>query len=59
MTGFRPIEQWDLDVDAATRNEARRGRSTIESGETQAGAGRFASGEGRHGAVAASVGTRR
>jgi len=49
------VEQWDLDVDAATRNEARRGRSTIESGETQAGAGRFASGEGRHGSVAASA----
>ena len=43
------IEQWDLDLDAATRNEARRGRATIESGETQAGAARFASGEGRHG----------
>jgi enoyl-CoA hydratase len=43
------IEQWDLDIDAATRNEARRGRATIESGETQAGAARFASGEGRHG----------
>jgi enoyl-CoA hydratase/carnithine racemase len=43
------IEQWDLDLDAATRNEARRGRATIESGETQAGASRFASGEGRHG----------
>jgi enoyl-CoA hydratase len=43
------IEQWDLDIDAATRNEARRGRATIESGETQAGAVRFASGEGRHG----------
>jgi enoyl-CoA hydratase/carnithine racemase len=44
------IEQWDLDVDAATRNEARRGRATIESGETQAGASSFAAGAGRHGA---------
>ena len=44
------IEQWDLDLDAATVNEARRGRDTIASGETLAGAGRFASGVGRHGA---------
>jgi enoyl-CoA hydratase len=44
------IEQWDLDLDAATANEARRGRDTIASGETQAGAGRFAAGEGRPGA---------
>jgi len=46
------IEQWDLDVDAATRNEARRGRETIESGETLAGAASFAAGAGRHGAIA-------
>jgi enoyl-CoA hydratase len=45
------IEQWDLDLDAATRNEARRGRDTIASGETASGAGRFAAGEGRHGAA--------
>ncbi len=43
------IEQWDLDIDAATRNEARRGRATIDSGETVAGASRFAAGAGRHG----------
>jgi enoyl-CoA hydratase len=43
------LEQWDLDVDAAVLNEARRGRATIASGETLAGAGRFASGAGRHG----------
>ena len=43
------LEQWDLDVDAAVLNEARRGRVTIASGETLAGAGRFASGAGRHG----------
>ena len=44
------LEQWDLGVDAAVLNEARRGRDTIASGETLAGAGRFASGIGRHGA---------
>jgi enoyl-CoA hydratase len=44
------IEQWDLDEDAAARNEAALGRATIESGETLAGATRFASGAGRHGA---------
>jgi enoyl-CoA hydratase len=44
------IEQWDLDLDAAIRNEARRGRDTIASGETLAGAQRFAGGVGRHGA---------
>lgn len=44
------IEQWDLDIDAAIRNEARRGRDTIDSGETQAGASRFLGGAGRHGA---------
>ena len=48
------IEQWDLDVAAAVLNEARRGRDTIASGETLAGAGRFASGAGRHGAVRTS-----
>ena len=31
------LEQWDLDEPAATRNEAARGRATIESGETQDG----------------------
>jgi enoyl-CoA hydratase len=43
------LEQWDLDFDAAMRNEAARGRATIASGETEAGATRFASGAGRHG----------
>ncbi|CAN5430393.1 crotonase/enoyl-CoA hydratase family protein [soil metagenome] len=43
------IEQGDLDWDAAMRNEVFRGRDTIASGETLAGASRFASGEGRHG----------
>jgi enoyl-CoA hydratase len=45
------IEQWDLDLDAATRNEARCGRATIDSGETLAGATRFSAGHGRHGAA--------
>lgn len=44
------IEQWDLAEDDAMRNEAALGRATIDSGETQAGAARFASGAGRHGA---------
>ena len=44
------IEQWDLDETAAMINEAALGRDTIESGETQAGAARFAAGAGRHGA---------
>jgi enoyl-CoA hydratase len=43
-------EQWSLDWEAATRNEFRRGREVVESGETVRGAGRFAGGEGRHGA---------
>jgi enoyl-CoA hydratase len=43
------LEQWDLDEHAAMLNEAARGRDTIESGETQAGAARFTSGAGRHG----------
>jgi enoyl-CoA hydratase len=45
------LEQWDLDEDAAMRNEAARGRATIESGETRDGASRFAAGAGRHGAA--------
>ncbi len=49
------IEQWDLDLDAATRNEARLGRATIDSGETVEGASRFAAGVGRHGAPAGST----
>jgi enoyl-CoA hydratase len=45
------MEQWDLDADEAMRNEAARGRATIESGETRDGASRFAAGAGRHGAA--------
>jgi len=42
-------EQWSLATPDAIRNEFRRGLSVIESGETVAGAQRFASGHGRHG----------
>jgi len=47
------IEQWGLDLGPALANEVRRGMATIRSGETQAGATRFAGGEGRHGSFAA------
>jgi len=43
-------EQWDLDFDAAMRNEFKRGREVLASGESRAGAARFAQGAGRHGA---------
>jgi enoyl-CoA hydratase len=43
------IEQWDLDESAAIDNETRRGIETLRSGETRAGAQRFAGGKGRHG----------
>jgi enoyl-CoA hydratase len=43
-------EQWDLPLDQALANEARRGLHVIASGETRAGAKRFAEGAGRHGA---------
>ena len=42
-------EQWSLDMDAAVRNETRRGLEVISSGETLAGAERFRAGAGRHG----------
>jgi enoyl-CoA hydratase len=42
-------EQWSMSWDAAMRNEFRRGTQVIESGETVAGAKRFAEGAGRHG----------
>jgi enoyl-CoA hydratase len=44
--------QWDLPLTAALANETRLGLETIMSGETLAGAARFAGGEGRHGAKA-------
>jgi enoyl-CoA hydratase len=43
------IEQWELGWDEAVLNEFRRGMATVESGETEAGARRFAAGAGRHG----------
>ncbi|WP_339511084.1 crotonase/enoyl-CoA hydratase family protein [Pseudomonas sp. RL_15y_Pfl2_60] len=42
-------EQWDLDFTQALENEFERGMAVIKSGETQAGAQRFKSGQGRHG----------
>lgn len=45
-------EQWTLPLDEAIHNEFRLGFSVIASGETQEGAARFASGQGRHGEAA-------
>jgi enoyl-CoA hydratase len=42
-------EQWSMDLPAALGAETRLGLATIASGETQAGAARFAGGVGRHG----------
>jgi enoyl-CoA hydratase len=42
-------DQWDLSFDDAMANENRLGRAVIASGETVAGATRFASGKGRGG----------
>ena len=43
------IDQWDLDWDAATIHETALGLETLRSGEAQAGARRFADGQGKHG----------
>ncbi|MFM2077134.1 MAG: hypothetical protein RJA49_1024, partial [Actinomycetota bacterium] len=43
-------EQWSMDIPSALANETALGLDTIASGETLAGASRFAAGEGRHGA---------
>jgi enoyl-CoA hydratase len=43
-------EQWSLNLPAALANETRLGLEVIRSGETLAGAARFAAGAGRHGA---------
>jgi enoyl-CoA hydratase len=43
-------EQWSLSYEDGWRNELRRGRDVIESGETAAGAAAFTRGTGRHGA---------
>lgn len=45
-------EQWSLGINEAILNEFRRGMRVIESGETVAGAKRFAAGQGRHGDTA-------
>ena len=45
------LEQWGLTEADATANEMRLGLEVIRSGETRAGATRFAEGAGRHGAV--------
>ena len=42
-------EQWDLDLGQALGRERDLGTATIRSGETRAGASRFAGGAGRHG----------
>jgi enoyl-CoA hydratase len=46
------LEQWSLPEAGALANEFRHGLAVIESGETQAGAARFAAGAGRHGSFA-------
>lgn len=46
-------EQWGLPAAQAMRNETRRGLGVLASGESLAGAERFAGGEGRHGRPAA------
>ena len=43
------LEQWSLDWDAATAREIMLGYETLNSGETVAGAARFAGGQGRGG----------
>ena len=46
MSAYR---QWSLDLDSALMEETRIGMQAIRSGETRAGAQRFADGAGRHG----------
>jgi enoyl-CoA hydratase len=41
-----------MPFDEAMRNEFRRGAEVLASGESRAGASRFAAGAGRHGAPA-------
>jgi enoyl-CoA hydratase len=45
-------EQWSLPYAEAWQNEFRHGMEVVQSGETQAGAQRFARGAGRHGSRA-------
>jgi enoyl-CoA hydratase len=49
------IEQWSLPEAEAVGNEIRHALDTIASGETLAGAGRFAAGQGRGGRPAPSA----
>ncbi len=42
-------EQWSLSPKEARRNELKHGLQVLASGESRAGAQRFASGEGKHG----------
>lgn len=42
-------QQWELSEEEAIANEFQHGLATLRSGETQAGAGRFTEGAGRHG----------
>jgi enoyl-CoA hydratase len=42
-------EQWGMTMDEALDRETVLGLEVIRSGETQAGAARFAAGAGRHG----------
>jgi|ERR1051326_1320257 enoyl-CoA hydratase len=42
-------EQWSLSSEEARRNELKHGLRVLASGESRAGAQRFASGEGKHG----------
>ena len=44
------IEQWGHDLNGALAREFELGLATIETGEVQTGAARFAGGRGRHGA---------
>jgi enoyl-CoA hydratase len=45
-------EQWSLSTEAALQNEFQRGLAILRSGESGAGAQRFAEGTGRHGDAA-------
>ena len=49
-------DQWALGLTDALSNETRLGLEVIASGETQAGAARFAAGAGRHGQGASTEG---
>jgi len=43
------LDQWSLDWEAATTHEAELGRASMATGDSRAGAQRFATGAGRHG----------